>query len=389
MPLTLRQFRLLRTAAILATGVGVGVAIIQPGRTPAQAGAPAAPPALAAPAASPPVKRDRITGTDPVTLSFAGDANFEAQLRPVAADPQGLAALKPYLSGADVTVVNLETAVTERGTPLSSKQFTFRTPAATLTTLANAGVDIAAMANNHAVDFGTMGLADTLAAREGAPLRLAGIGATDTEAFAPVVTVVDGVSIALVNASQLREHTTVYHAAGPNKPGIADAAKPERLLAAVQDAAARYDVVVAFLHWGVEKEFCPSAAQFTLTAQLKAAGADAIIGSHAHRIQGAGWSGPTYVAYGLGNFVWFKDDTFPGRSTGVLTLDVDKGRVAARRQLPPERRSEPGPMITAERWVPLENNASGVPAAVDAATHDRMMADRASRQACAKLAATP
>lgn len=429
MALTTRQFRLLRTGAIVATCFGVGWAITQPDapasvaaagvapvasaprtsapRTPApKASAPRTPapkasqpkapqPKAPAPKASAPVKREKntkrekITGTDPVTVSFAGDTNFEDQLRKVAADPAGLAALKPYLSAADVSVVNLETAVTTRGAPLAGKQFTFRAPPSALTTLANAGVDIVGMANNHAVDYGRDGLADSLAARAGSPVRLVGIGANAAEAFAPVVSTVDGVSVAIINASQLREQTTVYHAAGDDKPGIASTVTPERLVAAVRHASARYDVVMVFLHWGVEKEFCPSAKQFAATKYLKAAGADAVVGGHAHRVQGAGWDGSTYVAYGLGNFIWYRSDTFPGRSTGVLTLSIDKKRVAARRALPVERRREPGAMVTAEKWVPLENNTSGVPAAVDADTAARMMADRAGRQQCAKLSDAP
>ena len=414
MVLTTRQFRLLRTGAILATCFGVGWAVTQPtapatmAATPASVTASATPPAAepakakvsapptttAAPALTeaapaPPPKRDKITGTDPVTVSFAGDTNFEDQLRPVAADPYGLAPLKPYLSTADVTVLNLETAVTDGGRPLAGKQFTFRAPASALTSLANAGVDIVGMANNHAVDYGPDGLADTLAARTGSPVRVIGIGADATEAFAPAVTTVDGVSVAIINATQLREQTTIGHSARDSTPGVASAVKPERLVAAVREASARYDVVMVFLHWGVEKEFCPSPSQFAATKYLVEAGADAIVGGHAHRIQGAGWNGTTYVAYGLGNFIWYKDDTFPGRSTGVLTLGIDKERVAARRALPAERRNEPGAMVTGESWVPLENNSTGIPAAVDETTAAQMMADRAGRQSCAKLTGAP
>lgn len=398
MALTTRPFRLLRTAAIVTTCVGVGLAVTQPSAP--QSASAVAPTASGAPspasdsrptatAASVPAVRDPIRGTDPVTLSFAGDVNFEDQLRGVAADPQGLAALAPYLSAADVTVVNLETAITERGRPLGGKQFTFRTPASALTTLANAGVDIAAMANNHAVDYGAEGLADTLAARRTAPVTVIGIGADEVEAFTPAVTTIDGVSVAILNATQLREQTTISHSAGPARPGVASAVALDRLVAAVRASAARFDVVVVFLHWGVEKEFCPSANQFAATRALQEAGADALVGGHAHRVQGAGWSGSTYVAYGLGNFIWYRSDTFAGRSTGVLTLSVDKGRVAARRALAPERRAEAGALVTAEQWVPLENNTTGVPAAVDADVAARMMADRAGRLQCARLAGEP
>ena len=52
-----------------------------------------------------------------------------------------------------------------------------------------------------------------------------------------------------------------------------------------------------------------------------------MVGTHTHRLQGAGWLGPTYVAYGLGNFVWYHG--ISGADTGLLDLSVRDGRVVA------------------------------------------------------------
>ena len=60
-------------------------------------------------------------------------------------------------------MVNLETAITERGSP-EAKEFHFRAPATAFGALRSAGVDVATMANNHAADYGGVGLADTLGA---------------------------------------------------------------------------------------------------------------------------------------------------------------------------------------------------------------------------------
>jgi poly-gamma-glutamate synthesis protein (capsule biosynthesis protein) len=67
------------------------------------------------------------------------------------------------LRSADLTLVNLETAVTTRGTP-QPKVYHFRTNPTAFTALADAGIDIANMANNHDHDYGRVGRADTLAA---------------------------------------------------------------------------------------------------------------------------------------------------------------------------------------------------------------------------------
>lgn len=314
----------------------------------------------------------------PITIAFAGDTHFEKQLAAAASDPEGLAALKPYLSAADVTIVNLETAITTGGSKMAGKQFTFAAPPSALTTLANAGVDVVSMANNHAVDFGKVGLQQTLAARADAPVKVVGIGADAGEAYAPVVVEVEGVSIAILAATQLREHTTVHFSAGDAKAGVASMEKPDRILAAVRQAKADHDVVVVVPHWGVEKATCPSPKQVEAARALAEAGADIVVGSHSHRVMGSGWLGNTYVGYGLGNFVWFLNTTFPGRSTGVLTVEIS----------PANAKSGNAPAVVAESWQPLSIPASGIPEA-DPATADQMLADRAKAVACSGLAGPP
>ena len=82
------------------------------------------------------------------------------------------------------------------------------------------------------------------------------------------------------------------------------------------------DVVVVYLHWGIQGESCPSADQRSIAARLVAAGADVVVGTHAHQLQGDGRLGRGYVAYGLGNFAWYSPGTGATSRTGVLTLTV-------------------------------------------------------------------
>ena len=76
------------------------------------------------------------------------------------------------------------------------------------------------------------------------------------------------------------------------------------------------------MHWGVQGESCASESQRATARALTDAGATAVVGSHPHELQGSGLLDSTYVAYGLGNLVWYR----PG-PTGVLTLTVRDGRV--------------------------------------------------------------
>ena len=71
--------------------------------------------------------------------------------------------------------------------------------------------------------------------------------------------------------------------------------------------------------------------QQALARMLADAGADVLVGSHAHVLLGAGWLGETYVDYGLGNFVWYHDHQ---PDTGVLRLTVRDGSVTGGQWVP-------------------------------------------------------
>jgi hypothetical protein len=187
-------------------------------------------------------------------LAFGGDVHFEGVLSTkLAADASSvLAPIAPVLSRADLAVVNLETAVTNGGSP-AAKTYTFRTPASAFAALRGGGVDVASMANNHGMDFGAAGLRDSLAAARRYRFPVVGIGVDDRQAYAPYRRTVNGQRIAVLGATQvLDDHLISAWTAGPGKPGLASAKDVPRLLRAVRQARATSDTVVVFLHWGVE-----------------------------------------------------------------------------------------------------------------------------------------
>ena len=95
----------------------------------------------------------------------------------------------------------------------------------------------------------------------------------------------------------------------------------------------RSDTVVVFLHWGIEKQTCPTGDQQALASALVDAGADIVVGGHAHRLQGGGRLGDAVVHYGLGNFL-FKENSAEGARTGVFEVTVTGRRVDAYRWIP-------------------------------------------------------
>jgi poly-gamma-glutamate synthesis protein (capsule biosynthesis protein) len=258
----------------------------------------------------------------PVTFAFGGDVHFEGGLRSqLANDPSGMfAPIAPELSAADVAVVNLETAITEGGTP-SAKSYNFRAPASAFEALRVAGVDVVSMANNHGVDYGTAGLADTLAAKAGTALRVVGIGADAGEAYAPARLEVKGQRIAVFGASDvIDDHLITAWTATDAQGGIASTkgAEQQRLVDGIRAARPDTDTIVVYLHWGAEGTDCPSPRQRELARALVDAGADIVVGSHTHRVMTAGRLGRALVDYGLGNFVFYNESGGSG-VTGVLT----------------------------------------------------------------------
>jgi len=275
-----------------------------------------------------------------VTFLFAGDTQFEGSAaNRLEADPASvLAPMSPVMSQADITMVNLETSITTRGSP-EPKEFTFRAPPSAFSALAAAGVDVVTMANNHGRDFGAVGLDDTLAAIRSTGFPTVGIGENATAAYAPYRVTIRGQRIAIFGASRVIDAALLGSwTATDTQSGIASAyegAPRDRLLAAVRAARASSDTVIVYLHWGTELLTCPTGVQETLARELRDAGADLIVGSHAHRVQGDGFLDGSFVAYGLGNFVW------PRGNVGAVVEVKATGRV-----------------INSYRWIPMKVAAS-------------------------------
>lgn len=313
-----------------------------------------------------------------VTLAFAGDAHFELHLAALLDRPQrALGPITRTLADADLTMVNLESAITERGTPeakeleVAGERFHFRTSPAALDVLAAAGVDVVTMANNHGADYGPVGLRDSLRAIRNGPVPVVGIGRNRDQAFTPYRVSVRGTDFAfLAGDASFREGASIVWEAGPTTPGLAaaHAPRPRDLLAAVRKASRRDDVVVVYLHWGEELQGCPTAQQRATARALAAAGADIIVGTHAHVQLGSGWIGDTYVSYGLGNFLWYHDLQ---PQTGVLRVRVENGDVVG------------------DSWVPARIGPDGRPTPLHGEQADAALRQWQALRACADLADRP
>ena len=293
----------------------------------------------------------------PITLAFAGDSHFEAGIAStLTSNPEALFAdVAPILTEADLAVLNLETSITNRGTP-SAKTFNFRAPAEALSPIKAAGVDVVSMANNHGLDYGAETIGDAQNASQQFGLPIIGIGQNEAEAFKAFRTKVKGRKISVVAATQVLDSNLIASwTARKNQPGLASAKRVKRLVKQVRRESTKTDLQVVFLHWGIEKQTCPSPDQQQLAKTLVKAGADIVVGGHAHRMQGAGWMNGAVVAYGLGNFL-FNSPSAEGERSGILLITVEDSKPKTF-QWEPVRISNGVPFLLAEPERTAERNA--------------------------------
>ncbi len=268
-----------------------------------------------------------------VSLAAFGDANFGDG---VLAVMDRLGPRHPWsgvagvLRSADIAFGNLECAVSGRGAPVP-KEFNFRgRPDHLAAAVRYAGLDVLNLANNHAGDFGSLALLDTLRAVRRAGAVPVGAGASLAGARRPRVVRRLGLRVAFVGFSDIGPASFF---ASPGRPGTSSATVPA-IVASVAAARRSADVVVATFHWGVERSMSEDARQRGLAQAAVGAGASAVIGAHPHVLQPVRrLPGRRLVAYSLGNFVWAAGSPASAR-TAILRLSLSARGVERARLLP-------------------------------------------------------
>ncbi|MEV4658726.1 CapA family protein [Micromonospora sp. NPDC049301] len=351
-----------RSFVALAATLTLAACDAAPARTP-----PAGAPTRAAPTASPAASPSHPTE---ITLAFAGDVHFAGRTADLLGDPAtAFGSISSTLSAADLAMVNLETAVTTRGAP-EPKEFHFRAPASAYDAVKAAGIDVVSIANNHALDYGRTGLADTVDAARAAGMPAVGAGADAAAAYTPWFTEIRGTRIAVLGFSQISELWSEWRATD-TRAGIAMTRDLPRATAAVRAARRQASVVVVYVHWGTEGDACPPAEARAFADEMAEAGATIIVGTHAHLLLGDGWIGNTFVQYGLGNFLWWRDDAY-SNDTGVLRVTLD-GSATSKTELVPATISR----------------RTGRPELAAAADAAQIRREYAGLHACTGLAASP
>lgn len=228
------------------------------------------------------------------------------------------------LSSADYTIGNLEMPFTKNGQPMdpNEKTYVFKGNPEALSGLVYSGIDLVTLANNHTLDQGLEGLYDTMTHLDEHGIKHIGAGKNETEAYTPHVVEINGVKVAFLAASWVLP--IAEWKATKYQGGLAETYDPTRILSAIEKAKQDSDIVVLYVHWGVEKSNKPEKKHVDMAKKYIDAGADLIIGSHAHTLQGFGNYNDKWIAYNLGNFVFSAYPKAGQAETGVLHASCTK-----------------------------------------------------------------
>jgi hypothetical protein len=288
--------------------------------------------------------RALATGEAVVEVIAVGDVMLG---RGVAGFADPLAGVAPWLRSADLTLGNLECVIGDGGVPRPGPyRLRARPPAAAA--LRHAGFDILGLANNHALDFGPEGLAETIARLQAAGLAPMGAGPNPAAAAQPVIREAGGLRLAFLAFNTVPDPDDRPGAGGWTR-AMWDETQAARTIAA---ARAEADGVIVSIHWGYEYELRPDPAQRDAAQVILDAGADLVIGHHPHVMQGTEVHTAGFIAYSLGNLV-FDQQRAETRHGLALRIFFDRQGLRAVQALPVWAGPHPRLMTAEESVGPL------------------------------------
>jgi poly-gamma-glutamate capsule biosynthesis protein CapA/YwtB (metallophosphatase superfamily) len=209
--------------------------------------------------------------------------------------------MRPWLQKADIAFGNLEGPLTDRGEPAPDKKYLFRSPPAKVAdALKAAGFDIVSLANNHSLDYGSEGLADTIAALDKVGVHHVGAGENLAVARQAAILQRNGLKVAFLAYSLTfpEEFWATAKRAG-TVFGYREIVEGD-----IRAAKQKADIVVASFHWGQESKTELRPYQVALGHAAIDAGASLVIGHHPHILQSVERYKDGVILYSMGNFAF-------------------------------------------------------------------------------------
>jgi poly-gamma-glutamate synthesis protein (capsule biosynthesis protein) len=262
-----------------------------------------------------------------VTIVAGGDVIGDRSIRTIISDQGGeavFAGIDGILRKADLALVNLETPLTNDGDPQYWKDVVFKGDPRLAEAMAEAGIDVVTMANNHAGDQGDSGLMDSIRHVRKAGLKVCGAGEDLAAARLPRFFTVDGVRVAFLGFTDVLPVGFPATSSSPGtSPGRSDIGAVKQ---AVRNAAKKADYVVVAWHWNFEFTTAPSYLESSEGKAMIDAGADLVIGHHPHVLQGVQAYHGGFIAWSTGNLV-FDHQSGSCAQTMLVRAELSKKRI--------------------------------------------------------------
>lgn len=240
----------------------------------------------------------------PVVLIFGGDVMLSRRVNDQMASNYDYAwpfiNIASFLSAADLTVINLESPfLAAKNYVVPTGSFSFKANPEAVSGLVKSGVDLAALANNHMLNQGAIGIEKTKEVLSAAGIRSIGAGQNETEARAPETFTIDNRTFGFLNYAYPDDNSI----ATAKNPGIAGM-DLEKMAVDVSELKTKTDVVIVIMHAGEEYTTTPNSQQIAFAHQAIEAGADLVIGHHPHWPQIWEEYQGKPIIYSLGNLVF-------------------------------------------------------------------------------------
>jgi poly-gamma-glutamate synthesis protein (capsule biosynthesis protein) len=266
-----------------------------------------------------------------VSFAVAGDVIPHEAVRAAASaageGEQGWVALfsdvADVFEGADFGFVNLETPVAPEHSH-GTKAFLFDAPVELPEALKASGIKIVSFANNHVMDQGWAGFAESREHLKEAGLVIVGTSDNAATAWQPAITEANGIKVGWLGMTRWlngnrnpekddQPHVNFYPY--PGEANGAPGADEATVLAAVKAARAQCDLLVVSVHWGIEYAAAPRPEDVDIAHKMMEAGASVILGAHPHVLQPIETyrtqdGRDTVIFYSLGNFLTNQSRTY-------------------------------------------------------------------------------
>jgi poly-gamma-glutamate capsule biosynthesis protein CapA/YwtB (metallophosphatase superfamily) len=239
-------------------------------------------------------------------------------------------AVRDYLSNTDLTLANFENPVLENAV-YHPEAPTFNGDLRLLPILTQAGIDGVTLANNHILDAGFQGLEETLGHLDDAGISYAGAGADLDATREPMIFDLGGIEVGILTYQGVPSYEWAW--AAEDTPGTAPL-QEDVVREDIERLRPEVDLLVVMPHWGIEYTAPPEPEQVEFAHAMMDAGADLVVGDHAHWAKGIEVYDGKPVFYGTGNFL-FDQSWSEETSTGIFAdIVLYEDRVVQARPVP-------------------------------------------------------